>query len=668
WAAPPSDIEGYNRVDDPGTPNTGSPNYFESNLGTSSFVAGGLAKNWRVNYDAYFSLTLPFSFPFYGNNYSTAYVSSQGFIEFNTTLGSIPNSDAALEQNVVIAPLWASLRTDLTGNDIFVDTSTTGQITIRWNATNTKDGSPVNFSLTLFSSGQIQFNYGSGNTNLTPTIGISSGNTTLGGAYVLSAYDGQTGLTNAASLQYNLSPGVADLGAYEFRGSSSDTTLPVVVSTTPSGVGSDGSASEVGQIQVAFNKPLNDIDASAPGNFQLDGAGPDGQFGTADDTYYTLVPIYTGNSTLDTIMISGAVSASGQQVPWNGQLPLGLYRFTVYSNPTGAGIHDLSGLKLDGTSQGVQGGNYVRTFSVVALPSLDTVTGTGASDQISLIEDADHQHIDWTVNGGTLYQLPINDPNGLTINGNGGNDIITLDYTNGNPLPNTLHLNGNFTINGLQGTNPLADTSLDIGRGTVFISYTSVDPISAIKSYLQNGYANGAWNGTPTSSTGVITSSAAAANHIAGKNTTAIGYADSADGQGVNTKPNTIELTYTLYGDANLDHQVNSADLQILLASLNRTGAWDQSDFNYDGQVNSADLQDLLFTLNTNLGSQAAPATALTTATPATTAAVLKPSASSQPRPSDKPLLTSKPSAPTAAAIPPSHHHTTARRTKRRHP
>jgi hypothetical protein len=54
---------------------------------------------------------------------------------------------------------------------------------------------------------------------------------------------------------------------------------------------------------------------------------------------------------------------------------------------------------------------------------------------------------------------------------------------------------------------------------------------------------------------------------------------------------------------------VNSADLQILLAGLNRAGAWDQGDFNYDGQVNSADLQDVLFTLNTNLGSEIAAAT-----------------------------------------------------------
>jgi hypothetical protein len=172
----------------------------------------------------------------------------------------------------------------------------------------------------------------------------------------------------------------------------------------------------------------------------------------------------------------------------------------------------------------------------------------------------------WTTESSS-GQLPAIDPAGLTINGNGGNDTVNLDYTNGSPLPNTVHLNGTFTINNLLGTNPLAGTTLDIGRSTIFISYSSSDPIAPIRSYLKAGYNAGAWNGAATASTGVITSTAAAAN---ANHNTAIGYADSADGQGVNTTPNSIELTYTLYGDANLDHQVNSADLQILLAFLHR--------------------------------------------------------------------------------------------------
>jgi hypothetical protein len=263
-------------------------------------------------------------------------------------------------------------------------------------------------------------------------------------------------------------------------------------------------------------------------------------------------------------------------------------------------------------------GSFIgQTYTIVPFP--DTINGTAGNDSITLGKNTDGTDINWML-GASSGQLPINDPNGLTINGNGGNDVITLDYTNGNPLPNTLHLNGTFTINNLQGTNPFAGTTLDVGRSTVFVSYSSADPIAAIQSYLKNGYNSGAWNGAPTASTGVITSLAASANP---NHTTAIGYADFADGQGINTVSNTIELKYTLYGDANLDGQVNSTDLQILLFSLNRAGAWDQGDFNYDAQVNSADLQALLFTLNTNLGSQATPM-AIAATPAATTAASLR--------------------------------------------
>jgi hypothetical protein len=154
-------------------------------------------------------------------------------------------------------------------------------------------------------------------------------------------------------------------------------------------------------------------------------------------------------------------------------------------------------------------------------------------------------------------------------------------------------------VNTTNALNIPSGGKLELANNGLTINYAGqTDPIATIRSYLASGYSNGAWNGT-----GIVSSTAATnPNH-----NTAIGYADSSDGQGVNTMPNTIELKYTLVGDANLDGQVNSADLQILLAGLNRSGSWDQGDFNYDGQVNSADLQALLFTLNTSLGSQAMP-------------------------------------------------------------
>ena len=58
--------------------------------------------------------------------------------------------------------------------------------------------------------------------------------------------------------------------------------------------------------------------------------------------------------------------------------------------------------------------------TVLLFPLMDTINGSGR-DHLS--QDADHQHVDWIM-GGTYGELAINDPNGLTINSNGGNDTI----------------------------------------------------------------------------------------------------------------------------------------------------------------------------------------------------------------------------------------------------
>ncbi len=70
-------------------------------------------------------------------------------------------------------------------------------MTIRWNATNKVDDSDVQFATTLYSDGRVQFDYGPGNVNLTPTVGTSSGN---GTNFNISSYNGQTTLTNRTSL------------------------------------------------------------------------------------------------------------------------------------------------------------------------------------------------------------------------------------------------------------------------------------------------------------------------------------------------------------------------------------------------------------------------------------------------------------------------------------
>jgi hypothetical protein len=234
----------------------------------------------------------------------------------------------------------------------------------------------------------------------------------------------------------------------------------------------------------------------------------------------------------------------------------------------------VSGISISGTDAGNYAANTTASTTASITPEL-SIAGTGSADSITLMQDADLAHIDWFLNPGapgSLGQLAISDAAGLTIRGNGGTDVISLDNTHGSPLPNTLHLDGTFTINGLSPSNPLANTNLEIGRSTVFISYSSSDPLSLIQGYLKNGYNPGApgapWNGTPTASTGVITSIPAALNAA---QTTAIGYADSADGIIVGQPANTIELKYTLYGDTTLTGSAGFNDFTRLTQHYNQT-------------------------------------------------------------------------------------------------
>ncbi len=359
WSAPPTDIEGFTRRDDPGTPNQGAPDYIETSQASSLFTTSGTAKNWRSD-STYFQLALPFTFPFYESTYTSLYVSTEGFLYFSGPMsaGDGANTQAKLLANRIIAPLWDDLRTNGAGDDIFVDTSVADQVAIRWNATNSADNSDVNFAVTLFASGKVQFHYGAGNTNLTPTVGISRGD---GRFYVLSAYDGRTALTNVNSVGFSLSQvnSYVDLGAFEFRGSSLDETPPTVSTVTPSFIASEGTATAAfDTITVGFSEDVNPIDANAAANYELRHAGIDGVFDNDDDLVYSVTASYDPATFVTTLTIA---------LP-SGRLPAGSYRFTVFGDD-GRGIHDLAGLLLDGDDvANTQSSRFIRSFTIGNLP------------------------------------------------------------------------------------------------------------------------------------------------------------------------------------------------------------------------------------------------------------------------------------------------------------
>ncbi len=204
----------------------------------------------------------------------------------------------------------------------------------------------------------------------------------------LSGYDGRPNLANANSALFQLRAGFVGIGAFQFQGSSLTTTPPTVVGTNPPAVHAGTSTGDpVTQIQVTFSTPMNPIDANAPAIYELRKAGSHG-FGNLDDVVYVLTPHYAYGMTTATITIGGLTAAG---------LPVGLYRFTTFSGAT-VSIHDLSGLRLDGTNSGTEGGNYVRIFNVVA-PSADLGV-TAAVDNARPIEGASVRYTITLTNAG----------------------------------------------------------------------------------------------------------------------------------------------------------------------------------------------------------------------------------------------------------------------------
>jgi autotransporter-associated beta strand protein len=228
-------------------------------------------------------------------------------------------------------------------------------------------------------------------------------------------------------------------------------------------------------------------------------------------------------------------------------------------NVAGAGLVNLSGMNTYGGTTNVSAGSSLTISSAGALPSGNTIVNNGS----------------------------------LTINGNSvagnitGNGILSIGATGAI----TLTLAQNSGTSSQSGLSILNGSTLDISNNHLFITYGSgPDPISSIAALIASGYAGGAWTGT-----GITSSAAAAASARYG-----LGYADSADaGNPAGLPSGTIEIKYTLLGDADLNGIVNGIDFGILAANFNKavTG-WDTGDFDYNNIVNGIDFSYLAANFN----------------------------------------------------------------------
>ena len=256
-----------------------------TSLGNSVALSTGTAisligdDKLRLNY------SLPFAFPFFGQNFSTVNISTNGNLFFsapptraNGDADDVPSSLLTLSKFKMISGLWDDLRTDEgAGNDVYV-TSDANHIIFRWQGVTFGAGTPatefpVNFEIELRSNGTVLTRYGTGqsapiNTNLLPVVGISGGEPD---PYVIPSHTSEQvfkSLTNAQEVTFlpraNVTASSVQFSVPQFNVSESDVPLVATLTVTRSGdtstqasvdfATSDGSATQKGDYTIAFGR------------------------------------------------------------------------------------------------------------------------------------------------------------------------------------------------------------------------------------------------------------------------------------------------------------------------------------------------------------------------------------------------------------------------------
>ncbi len=312
-------------------------------------------------------------------------------------------------------------------------------------------------------------------------------------------------------------------------------------------------------------------------------AGISATFGTAI-TAATTVNL-NGNETVGKINFNTGASYTIAQGVGGGTLTLDNAGNTAQINDL-FGNHTISA-PMALTSFGVtvavgQSTNTLTLSGAISGTGGVTLNGTSSSQAVGTV----------VMSGANTYQ-------GATTVNTG-----TLDLAAPNTLPSTTSLTvGTATTTALaqlgmnsggqsiSGLTINAGSDLDVENNHIIISYaagTQATADATIRTYLINGYAGGALNGT-----GGIDSSVAAVT-----SGFAVGYADGADGVVSGLSSGQIEVKYTRYGDANLDGVVSGDDFSILVGNLGKSAAaWDKGDFNYDGVVSGNDFALLVANL-----------------------------------------------------------------------
>ncbi|MEM8749871.1 MAG: tandem-95 repeat protein [Pseudomonadota bacterium] len=236
-----------------GPPLNYSPAYDAVGSTFTDISATGTALN--LGDDGLAGETLGFYFPFYGANYDTVYVSTNGYVTFGSPVSAPDNLNldgSALAGRPIIAPFWDDLDTAPVGN-VYVERIDgppgDNEYIIQWDrVTNATDGlGPASFQIILSeATGNIRFNYddvsfdGTGDDANGATIGVQ-------GAGLADEYSfNQAGsITSGSSILYtqnlNLNPSlVFDLAIVDDTEFEDNETFNIQLSnSTGSAIGQD---------------------------------------------------------------------------------------------------------------------------------------------------------------------------------------------------------------------------------------------------------------------------------------------------------------------------------------------------------------------------------------------------------------------------------------------
>ena len=221
------------------------------------------------------------------------------------------------------------------------------------------------------------------------------------------------------------------------------------------------------------------------------------------------------------------------------------------------------------------------TMATAALLNSSTFNLNGGSANLGVVTGSGTMTVS-PVSGTMVTTVTKIQQSALTVNAGGYLGVASnmVQYTNS---ISTLTLNGSG--------------QMDLANNTLYTTTSS----NTIRQYLINGYNGGAWNGTG----GISSINANASYNIPASNGghfTALGYSSGTTIAALGLTPSQTVVKYTIYGDANLDGNVDISDLDIVLSNFleqqaaggTQLPSWDTGDFYYTGQTDISDLDAVL--------------------------------------------------------------------------